>query len=231
MSVTHRIWPGAIVFDLDGTLIDSAPDIQGALNRLLGEHDLPALDLATVKSMIGDGTATLIERGFAALGAPVPPELLPARNARMLELYAQHATELTIPYPGVIETLESLAASGRRIGICTNKAQGLAEQVIAEMGLAPLIEITVGGDTPAGRKPDPAPLLAAIRLLGASPADTLMVGDSLNDVEAARAAGVKVALVTYGYHHQEPRSLGADLLLDRIDELPARLGQLVREAV
>jgi phosphoglycolate phosphatase len=231
MTSAGWVWPRAVIFDLDGTLVDSAPDIQGALNRLLIERGLSALDLKTVIGMIGDGTSKLVERGFAAAGAPLAPESLPAANDRFIAHYADHATDLTAPFPGVIDTLKRLIAEGCRIGVCTNKTQSLAEQIIDETGLAPYIEITVGGDTPVGRKPEPGSLLEVIARLDATPKTSLMVGDSRNDVMAARAAGVPVALVTFGYCHQEPRSLAPDLLLQRMDQLPARLAVLVREAV
>ncbi len=215
----------AIVFDLDGTLVDSAPDIARALNALLVELGHPALDLPTVTSLIGDGTGILIQRALTLFGSLVSTADLPALNDRLVAHYLRQPADATKPYPGVVETLTTLRDAGYPMGVCTNKGQRLAELVLAETGLADFFTVTIGGDTELGRKPDPRSLLAVIKRLGAMPADAWLIGDSINDVDAAKAAGVRVVLVSFGYGHGEPGLAEADVKIDRFAELGAILKQ------
>jgi phosphoglycolate phosphatase len=202
----------AILFDLDGTLVDSAGDLRDALNALLAEEGLAPLDLEAVKGMIGDGVARLVERGLAARGAGL--DRLPARVARFMELYEANAARLTRPYPQLAETLESLRKRGLRLAVVTNKPHAATMRILEALDLARFFDAVVGGDTLSRRKPDPAPLLHAMRALDAAPAETLMVGDNHHDVAAARAAGVPVAVVAYGYGRRPAAELGADRVLD-----------------
>ena len=202
----------AILFDLDGTLVDSAADLQDALNALLAEEGLAPLDLQAVKGMVGDGVAKLVERGLTARGAGL--DRLPARVARFMELYEPNAARLTRPYPLVAETLESLRQRGLRLAVVTNKPHAATMRILGALDLARFFDAVVGGDTLGRRKPDPAPLLHAMRALDAAPAETLMVGDNHHDVAAARAAGVPVAVVAYGYARKPAAELGADRVLD-----------------
>ncbi len=155
----------AVIFDLDGTLVDSAPDIHAAVTRLLMAEGEAPLDFPTVKRFIGNGVPTLIARVMSALGRE--GEGLHARwLARFMEDYAQGATDLTQPYPGVVEALEALAAEGHGLAICTNKPEEPARHVLAAFGLTRFFPVVVGGDSLAVRKPDPAPLRAAAAGLG-----------------------------------------------------------------
>src|SRR5215207_7458443 len=147
--------------------------------------------------MVGDGVAKLVERGLTARGAGL--DRLPARVARFMELYEPNAARLTRPYALVAETLESLRQRGLRLAVVTNKPHAATMRILGALDLARFFDAVVGGDTLGRRKPDPAPLLHAMRALDAAPAETLMVGDNHHDVAAARAAGVPVAVVAYGY--------------------------------
>ena len=219
-------YPAAVVWDLDGTLIDSVRDIAASLNTLLGEHGLGPLDLAEIRLMVGDGAATLIERGFAACGEAtrdrVKAQLLP----RFLSIYAEHATDTTRLYDGAAEALHALADAGARQGICTNKPEQLARNILASLGINGYFDVVVGGDTTPQKKPDPLPLQHALAALGAGTDDSLLIGDSGVDVATARAAGVPVVLVSNGYCRVPAETLGADALIDDLAALPALLSKI-----
>jgi phosphoglycolate phosphatase len=201
----------AILFDLDGTLVDSAGDLRDALNALLAEEGLAPLDLEAVKDMVGDGVAKLVERGLAARGAGL--DGVPVRVARFMELYEPNAARLTRPYPQVAETLEALRERGLRLAVVTNKPHAATVRILDTLDLARFFDAVVGGDTFDRRKPDSAPLLHAMQALDATPTEALMVGDNHHDVAAAHAAGMPVAVVAYGYGRR-PAELGADRVLD-----------------
>ncbi len=219
----------AVVFDLDGTLVDSAPDLTRALNCLLEEIGRPALPLTAVLGMIGDGVAKLVERGLAATGGPPQGQSNAALVERFRALYLDRLAVETRPYPGVRETLESLAKAGYALGVCTNKPTAATEALLAALDLGRWFAVVSGGDGPQ-RKPDPAPLLALLTQLGASPARAVMVGDGINDVLAARAAGMTAVLVSYGYARVPVPELGADRIVDSMTELPALLGDWQAES-
>lgn len=183
------------VFDLDGTLVDSAPDIAAALNRALGQAGLAPLALAEVIPMIGDGARVLIERALAARGQPFDAALL----AYFLGDPDIAAARLTRPYDGIPEVLRALTAAGWRLAVCTNKPAGPARSLLASLGLAHCFAAIAGGDSFAARKPDPAHLLGTIALAGGTPDQAVMIGDHRNDVLAARGAGVRVIFAGWGY--------------------------------
>ncbi|BBK41262.1 phosphoglycolate phosphatase [Allostella vacuolata] len=216
----------AIIFDFDGTLVDSAADLRTALNMLLAEARLPAQPIEAVRRMIGDGALKLVERGFAAAGRPVAGDALARQGQRFLELYEPISADSTQPYPGVVETLERLAAAGHRLGLCTNKPERATRLMLETLRLDRLLTSVVGGDTLPVRKPDPAPLLAAIAGLGLAPAQALMVGDNEHDVATAKAAGVPVVAVSYGYARVPLAELHADATIDAFDELPAAIARI-----
>jgi phosphoglycolate phosphatase len=215
----------ALVFDLDGTLVDSVPDLAAALNRLLATEGRRRLDLAEVKTMIGDGVSKLIERGLAATG-PVPAEALPALVSRFLADYEANALVTTRPFPGVPETLAALRSLGCALAVCTNKPYAATMAVLEGLRLAGLFEAVVAGDSLLVRKPDAKPLISALDRIGAGPEAGVMVGDNVNDVATARGAGVPVVLVAYGYSRQPVGGLGADAVIERFDDLPKVLDAL-----
>jgi phosphoglycolate phosphatase len=214
----------AFLFDLDGTLVDSVPDLCGALNRVLREYGRPPLTPQEVRPMIGDGVATLVARGLAARGldGATAREALP----RYIEIYEANAANLTRPYPHVRETLVLLRRRGYRTAVCTNKLQHATETVLRALDLLPLFDGIAGGDRYPVRKPDPGHLLALIGELGGAPPRAAMIGDHENDAAAGRAAGLPVVLMRYGYARGDLQALAADALLDDFAELPAALDRL-----
>jgi len=215
-----------LIFDLDGTLIDSAPDIAGALNALLAELDGQPLDLATVRRLIGDGAPTIIRRALEAAGAGFDADAYGAIMERYRELYLARATLETKVYPRVHETLEELRASGHRTIVCTNKFQLPTLTILEAFNLAPLFDAVVGGDVAPARKPDPAHLLEGLRLVQAKAGEAVMIGDGVNDVAAAQAAGIPVLLLESGYGEIPASNLGGDLLLADFGEIPQALRTL-----
>ncbi|MBI2236459.1 MAG: phosphoglycolate phosphatase [Magnetospirillum sp.] len=220
----------AVVFDLDGTLIDSLPDLAAAVNRLLAEEGRPPLSADEVKVMVGDGAGTLVERAFAARGGLPGPEVAPYL-ARFLADYEPRAAELTRPWPGVIETLERLKADGLSLAVCTNKPSRATDEVLAALGLTRFFDVVVGGDDVRSLKPDPAHVRVTLDRLGVTAAEAAMIGDSVNDVLAATAAGVPSVVVSFGYCRGPAAELGADLVIDDFRELPQALTALVRPPV
>lgn len=218
--------PPALVFDLDGTLIDSVHDIAAGLNCVLAEMGRRALDSREVACMIGDGAAVLVARGFEATGGPDPD--MPARVAHFLAVYESMSTAQTLPFPGVLATLEALRSSGTAMGICTNKPIAPTRIVLRDLEIDHFFSAIVGGDSGPTRKPDGGPLRDTLDLMGADTA--VMVGDSINDVATARAVGIPVIVMRYGYTRIPHDELGADLLLDRFDDIPGAAIRLLAEA-
>lgn len=216
-----------IIFDLDGTLVDSAPDLHVAANRLMAEVGRRELALSEVTMMIGDGVPKLVERCFEATGAIPAAEDLAAHTRRFLEFYEPHAADLSVPFPGVAEALERLKGAYPMV-VATNKPYAASMEILEKLGVAPYLRAVVAGDSiPGVKKPDPRHLQAAMEKMGVAAQETVMVGDNANDVAASRAAGVKVILMSYGYTKTPTAELGADLVIDSFAELPgafARLG-------
>ena len=212
----------AVVFDLDGTLVDSAPDLRTAVNRLLAEEERRLLDLDEVIGMIGDGATKLVERAWAASGGGAGD--LQVLTQRFLAHYEGKAAEQTVPYPGVPEALAALTARGMVLGICTNKPEAPTREVLRDLHLAQWFSAVIGGDSLDGiRKPDARPLLAVLERLRVAAGSAVMVGDNANDVGTARAAGIPVIVRAGGYTHMPTESLGADAVFGHFDELPPLL--------
>ncbi|WP_051362064.1 phosphoglycolate phosphatase [Solimonas soli] len=191
--------PRALLFDLDGTLVDSLGDLHACLNRLLAGRGLAPLGREQVRRFVGDGVRALVRRGLTAAGAaPDKATLDTACNSFMADYLAAPAIH-TRPYPGVPETLAAFHAEGRRLAVCTNKPEAISVAILEALGLAPLFSAVIGGDSTAARKPDPLPLQAALAALGVAAADAVMIGDGLHDAEAAATAGMAFVGVDYGY--------------------------------
>ena len=218
----------AVLFDLDGTLLDTVADIAEALNRALAERGWPPIAPSEVRRMIGRGSPTLMERAAAFLNR----ELDEAAKAAMLERFFHHYGFLeesgefkAEPYAGAAECLRGLHEGGLRIAVVTNKHERFATGLLKALALSAWVDCVVGGDSCPRRKPDPAPLLFACAQLGAAPARALMVGDSINDVQAARGAGIPVICVPYGYNEgEDPRLLACDAFVESLADLPGLLG-------
>lgn len=218
----------ALVCDLDGTLVDSLDEICEALNHVLGRAGRPPVGPEQLRCWMGDGAAELVEHAFLATGAPVEPARLPVLAAELLDFHDREPSRAAA-YPGVAETLAGLRAAGWRIGLCTNKREAKSREVLYAAGLDHLIEVVIGADTVGAAKPDPRPLLAAILRLEALPAETVMVGDSVNDILVARRAGASAVACRYGYPRGEVDAFGADAVIDSFGQLPAVLVRLGAE--
>lgn len=217
-AVNDRL-PRAVVFDLDGTLVDSVPDLQAALNWLLPQHGRRDVAREEVIGMVGDGIAKLVERAFAATGGP-PDGRLEDLIGVFSDHYEAHAVRLTTPFPGAITALAGLQDAGCRLGICTNKPEGATHEVLRALDLACFFEAVAGGDTlPGVRKPDPAHPAHVLNLLGVEATSAVMVGDSANDIRSGKGAGMPTVAVTFGYAHGPVAELGADVLIDHFDDL------------
>lgn len=215
-----------LICDLDGTLIDSVPDLAAAVNALLAELDRPPLDEAAVARMVGDGVAKLVERALTAGGVSLAEDALPAHVACYMALYDATLMARTRPYPGVAETLSGLRAAGWRLAVCTNKPEAPTRAILEALDLAPLFEAVAGGDSYPVRKPDAGHLLGLLRAMDAAPDEAVMLGDGVNDVAVARAAGLPVIAVAHGYGTVPAHELGADVVLDRFAALPPALAEL-----
>jgi phosphoglycolate phosphatase len=213
-----------LVFDLDGTLVDSVPDLRAALNEMLRERGRPPLTIPHVKGMIGDGAPAMVSRALAASGAGPADEA--GALPRFLEIYEANAVRLSRLYPDVRKTLSALRQHGYRTAICTNKPQRATMAVIEGLGLFDLFDGIAGGDHFPVRKPDPGHVLSLIGELGARRERSVMIGDNENDAAAARGAGIPLVLMRYGYARVDPASLAADALLDHFGELPEALERL-----
>ena len=216
-----------IVFDLDGTLVDTAPDLMSTLNTVLGEEGLPPLPLEAAPMVVGRGVRVMVERGFQVAGQPLDDAHFPRMFDRFIELYIDHCADQSRPFPGVLEALDRLAAEGASLAVCTNKRTDLALAVMDALDLTGRFKAIVGADQAPRPKPDASHLLHTIEAAGGDPKRALMVGDSINDVLAARNAHVPVVLVSFGYTDVPPRDMDADALIDRFDELYEQVLRLV----
>lgn len=211
-----------VIFDLDGTLIDSAPDIHATANAVLRTEALGELDLPTVRSFVGRGVPTLVERLQGAHGIKDT-----AQHGRMVAAFGKlydDAVDLTLPYPGVEAALAALRDQGHVLGICTNKPISPARSILRHLGLLDYFSVIIGGDSCPQRKPDPAPLLLAIAACGNGP--TVYVGDSEVDAECAAAAGVPMILFTQGYRHTPADQLPHAATMDDFADLPDLLDRM-----
>lgn len=223
MATTARL----VLFDLDGTLVDSAPDLADAANRALADAGLPPRPLAEIRRFIGNGAERLLHRCLTGIADADADSTLHQLAYRQFQLhYAACLVARTRPYPGVVETLETLRRNGVLLGCVTNKPARFTTPLLAGLGLADYFAVTLAGDSLPVKKPDPAPLLGAAQRCGVDPADTVMVGDSMADLGAARAAGMRIFCVGYGY------AAGVDLRAHHpdlhVDHMPEILPALIR---
>jgi len=210
-----------IAFDLDGTLVDTAPDLVATLNWLLAEEGLAPVPLDQGRPYIGRGAAWLIERGFtAASGAPPPPERHGDLFERFITHYRAHIADQSLPFPGVVEAVDRLKSEGARVAVCTNKRTDLSRALLDALNLTSRFDAIVGADMAPAAKPDPSHLALAVDLAGGALPRAVMVGDSASDAGAARAAGTGLVLVSFGYTEIPAAQLAPDALIHHFDELP-----------
>ena len=215
-----------IVFDLDGTLIDSARDVGTAVNRVLADHGLAPLDDATQRALMGEGGRVRTRKAFALRGIELDEMALRARVGDFIRYYAERPVVHTRAYDGVAETLDALSRSGVRLAVCTNKYEASARDVLGRLDLMAMISDVAGADTFDVRKPDPGHVLKLLARMGAAPADAAMVGDSVHDVHAGQRAGLPTVAVAWGYTETPPHLLGADAVVERFTDIPGALAQL-----
>jgi phosphoglycolate phosphatase len=208
-----------IVYDVDGTLADTAEDLVATLNWLLGREGLAPLKVETAGSLLGAGARALIKRGFAASGKTLDPEATEALFADYLAYYSAHIAVHTRLYPGVDEALATFARAGWRQAICTNKIEGLAKLLVSELGIAERFAFICGQDTFGIGKPNATPLLKTIIASGGAKERAIMVGDSEIDIKTARAAGVPMIAVDFGYADVAVEELGPDRVISHFDQL------------
>lgn len=211
------------VFDLDGTLIDTAPDLIESLNHTIAAHGLAPVTLDDLTHLVGHGARAMIERSFALRGAPLSEDEYPAMLDRFVTYYEETMPGASQPYPGLVAALDRLAAAGVRLAVCTNKMESLARTLIDRLGLTDRFAAITGGDTFTVRKPDAEHLLGTIDKAGGDPARTVMLGDSLNDMLVARNAGIPSIAVPFGYSDRPVAELSPDHIITHFDELTVEL--------
>ncbi|MFF8802259.1 MULTISPECIES: phosphoglycolate phosphatase [unclassified Methylobacterium] len=233
MNAHSPLPPGApssgpiVVFDLDGTLAETAGDLIGTLNVILAREGHAALPLEQARDLLGAGARALIQRGFAVAGASLTPERLETLFQDFLAYYGDHLTDNSTLFPGVVEALDRLEAEGFRLAICTNKVESHAVALLEALGIGHRFRTIVGKDTFAFSKPDPRHITATVARAGGDPDRAVMVGDSKADVAAAQAAGIPVVGVTFGYTPVPMRDLAPDWVIEHFDELPGAVAALV----
>jgi phosphoglycolate phosphatase len=218
--------PEAVLFDLDGTLIDSVPDIAAATNELLALHGLAALGVDEVRGMIGHGVSTLVRRAFAARSIPLEGPALEARTSQMMPIYGRHLVNLTMVLPGARECLAELARAGVRLAVVSNKPMPFTRAICDHYGFSRHLGAIQGAEAHIARKPAPDMLHAALAALGAARDRAVMVGDGAADVTAARAAGLPVVIVRGGYGAEPAETFAPDLVVDGLADLAAALRRL-----
>jgi len=208
-----------IAFDLDGTLVDTAPDLIATLNTVFADKGLPPVEYAAAREMIGGGVKILLERGLATHGIAFTPADLDGLYSIYLERYAAHIADRSLIFPGLLPALDTLSERGFRFAVCTNKLEWLSVRLLDALGLSERFEAICGQDTFGVAKPDPEMLRRTIRQAGGDPGSALMVGDSATDINTARAAGIPVVAVDFGYTETPVTLLGPDRVISHFDEL------------
>lgn len=215
-----------LVFDLDGTLVDTAPDLVDTLNIILRREGLPPVPFAEARKMIGGGARMLIERGLAAEGRSGGQTEVERLYRDYVAHYGAHVADRSRPFPGVEAALDALATAGWRFAVCTNKLECLSRRLLDALGLTPRFAAICGQDTFGVQKPHPDILLETIRRAGGNAAHSIMIGDSINDIETARAARVPVIGVTFGYTDVPIALLGPDRVIDSYEQLAGAVAEL-----
>jgi phosphoglycolate phosphatase len=216
-----------IIFDLDGTLVDTAPDLIDTLNLILGREGLPPIEYDEARTLIGFGARRMIERGLALSGKSVPAPEVERMFADFITHYGDHLADRSRPFPGLEGALDLLAGHGCRFAVCTNKREGLSVRLLTTLSLAGRFAAICGQDTFGVQKPDPQALLGTLRKARGSLSHAVMVGDSQTDIAVARAARIPVIAVDFGYTEIPVAALGPDRIISHFSELPEAAGALL----
>jgi len=218
--------PLTVVFDLDGTLIDTAPDLIDTLNVIMAREGMQPVDCAQARSLIGGGARRMIEAGLKSERRVESAGTIDRMFADFLVHYSEHIADRSRPFPGLVDALDRLASDGCRLAVCTNKLEGLSRQLLAALDLTDRFAAICGQDTFGVQKPNPEVLRQTVQAAGGILERAIMVGDSITDIATAKAAGIPVVAVDFGYSEEPIQTLGADRLIGRFDELPAAIGDL-----
>jgi phosphoglycolate phosphatase len=208
----------ALIFDLDGTLVDTAPDLLHATNHVLSIIDRPPVDMSQLRGFVGHGAMNLIERGITASGPSVDAATLKQLHGRFLEYYGEHIAVASVMFDGLAELLDRARSTGLKLGVCTNKVENLSVKLLTELGVIDRFAAVVGGDTLPLMKPDPAPYREVAMRLGVAPLNSLMFGDSETDIRTAQNAGVPVIAVTFGYTAEPVQCFNPTHVIDHYAE-------------
>jgi phosphoglycolate phosphatase len=208
----------ALIFDLDGTLVDTAPDLLHATNHALALAQRPALTMAQLRTYVGHGAMNLIERGVNASGPSLDKAKLQELHDALLDYYADNIAVSSVMFDGLNALLQQAQNRGLKLGVCTNKVERLSLKLLAELGISNLFGSVVGGDTLPVMKPDPAPLNEAVRRLGVDPSNAIMFGDSVTDIRTAQNAKIPVIAVTFGYTDKHVSTFDPTHIIDHYDE-------------
>lgn len=208
-----------IAFDLDGTLVETAHDLVGALNVILVEQGMAPAPMTAVRQLVGHGLRGMLIRAYAMADLTISEDQIAALRPRVVEVYRARIARESRPFPGCLEALAALRDRGARLAVCTNKPEDLARLLLDELDMTRLFDAIVGGDTLPVQKPDPAPLLEAIARAGGDRAMAILVGDASPDVGAAKAAGVPCVICDFGYNDLPPAELGGDVVISHYDAL------------
>jgi len=220
--------PALVVFDLDGTLLDTHADLVESLNHTIAELGVAPVSYDDLTHLVGHGAKVMIERACKLRGRPLQPEQLPTLLDRFIAHYANNMPGRTVPYPGLVDAMEQLKSADCRLAVCTNKLEGLARSLIEKLELAHYFDVITGGDTFAVRKPDPQHLLGTIERAGGNARNSVMIGDSVNDILVARNAGVPSIAVPFGYSDVPVETLGPTRVITHFKELtPALVDELI----
>ncbi|MDX1824394.1 MAG: phosphoglycolate phosphatase [Thiohalomonadales bacterium] len=220
--------PAMILIDVDGTLVDSVPDLTYCVDEMMKRLGMPTHGEAKVRNWVGNGVERLVRRALIGQLDGEPDEALYEKAYPIfLELYRDNTSKRSCLYPGIKEGLDYLKSEGYKMGCVTNKAAQFTEPLLKDLGVYDYFSIVISGDTLPQKKPDPAPLLHAAKFFNVSPEQAMMIGDSISDVKAARAAGFRIVCMTYGYNHGvDIRDANPDAVMDSMAELPDLLGKL-----
>ncbi len=213
--------PELVLFDLDGTLIDSIPDLANSVNQTLSELSIEQREINSIRNWVGNGVEKLLHRALSNdINGEVEPELFNKAFPRFMEIYQENMCVTTTCYPGVVEGINFLKERNIKLGCVTNKSGAFVSPILEKLGLLNDMNIIVAGDTLPKKKPDPLPLLHAASVLKTEPKKSLMIGDSVSDVKSARAADFQIVCVSYGYNHgKDIRETNPDAIVDSLAEL------------
>jgi phosphoglycolate phosphatase len=215
-----------VIYDLDGTLIDSAKDMQMAVSRVLADHDLPPVTEDDVRIFMGQGSKVTMGKAFAKNGRTLDDASLSAVTREFVRYYEADPVSHTVAFEGVAEVVARFGRLGLKQGVCTNKFERPSRMILEHLKLMPPITDVAGADTFPVRKPDPKHILLLVERMGGDPRRTVMIGDSIHDVEAAHAAGLPAVLVSWGYTARPASELGAEAVIEQFGALPDALEQL-----